>query len=125
METKHLFLECHGEHHLFLVAVPLSDENVAMLSRRTALFRDLKASDTSVADVAYSFYDFEVYADVDPEDHDLDVSGTAPQVLPEGLPPAERIDFGQMVVGEKHFYVRFGIKHAYEVFETERGSAAR
>jgi hypothetical protein len=125
METKHIFLEASGEHHSYLVAIPLSAENIGLLSRRSALSRDLKLRDADMADVAYSFYDFEVYDSVDPEDYDLDVSGTTPQDLPEGLPLAERIDFGQMVVDEKHFHIRFGIKHVHDVFETGRGLASR
>ena len=118
METKHIFLECHGEHDTFLVAVPMGPENVELLKRRTAKVREAKADDEDLSDLAYSFRDFDVYLNVDPNDHDIHVDCFDLQDLPEGLPSPERVDFGQMVVSETFVSIRFCLKHFPGVHET-------
>jgi len=115
MAQKHIILESSGEHHTFLVAIPLTSELVECIRKRAQLCQSVGKEDDALHSLSFGFYNFDVYEDVDMEELDL---GDVDELPEEDLPEAERIDFGAMEVSERGFYLRFGIKHVGQIFET-------
>lgn len=115
MEQQHIILESSGEHHTFLVAIPLTSELVECIRKRAQLCQSVMKEDDALHSLSFGFYNFDVYEDVDMDEFPLADVDKLPK---EDLPDAERIDFGAMEVSERGFYLRFGIKHGTEVYET-------
>jgi len=113
---QHLILESSGQHHQFMVAIPISAPVLAMLQRRAAMCKRVKGEDEALHDMTFGFFNFEVYEDEEPEELGLGPVDTLPA---EDLPDPEQIEFGVLVVSEEGFHLRFGIKHEFDVYETD------
>lgn len=118
--TQHIAIQARNENFNYTVIIERTPELEALVRSRMDLAATVKKQDKDCWGLMFSFYDFEVYEDVDDVDLEeaLENDGVALLDKLPKLPRRERIDYGTLVIDSDSVYLRFGIKHVPEIEET-------
>lgn len=119
MSNKHLLLRSEGEHHSYLIVVPLTDDFLATLRARLDSVRSLSEGDNDFSGLSFFNYNLTVCEAEDLHETFGDGESLIVDGEPEDMGVAQRVDFAEMVFGPRDtLSYRFGIKHVPEIYET-------